>query len=218
MGLKVTVAAGGNPSVWLYGVIGDDYGGVTADEFRMALQEIPSKQDIDVHIHSEGGVYVDAIAMHSVLKSRAGKRNVFIDGLAASGGSVVAMAGTSIEMAEGAWMMIHEAHGAASGRAADFREAADRLDATNQQLVSIYKARWKGTEPELRKALADETWLRSDSAVISGLADKTVSSPAIAACIDREKFAYNRVPEELGPAAVERAIKSYEDRLAAILD
>ena len=214
MALKVTAAANGNPVLYLYGVVGESF---TAEEVQQALRDIPSRQNIDVRIHSEGGSYTDSIAINSTLRARQGKRSVYIDGLAASGGSVIAMAGTSIEMANASWMMIHEAHGAMSGRAGDFRAAADRLEAINNQLVDIYKARWKGTEAELRKAIADETWLNADNAIAAGLADKATESLAIAACVNASKFFYNKVPRELTAEAIAEKLSAREARLAEAL-
>lgn len=217
MGLKITNAAGQNPSVWLYGPIGEQFGGIVADEVRVALQDIPSKQDIDVHIHSEGGDFWDSIAIHTNLKSRQGRKNVFIDSLAASGGSIIAMAGDSIEIAKGGWVMIHEARGATKGRAEDFRKAAERLEATNEQLVEVYKPRWKGSEKELRAALSAETWLDPGSAISAGLADSISSSMAIAAYVDKSVFSYANLPEELSQEHLPGIFQSLEEKLAAAI-
>jgi ATP-dependent protease ClpP protease subunit len=45
-------------------------------------------------------------------------------------------------MSQGAWMMIHEAHGTLSGGADDLESAAERIRAINQQLIAIYLPRW----------------------------------------------------------------------------
>lgn len=217
MGLRITNATGGNPTMWLYGPIGEQFGGITPEEVKNALRDIPSKQDIDVHIHSEGGDYWDSIAIHSNLRARQGRKNVVIDSLAASGGSIIAMAGDSIEIAKGGWVMIHEARGATAGRANDFRKAADRLDATNEQLVEVYLPRWKGTETELRAALAEEAWLNPVQAIESGLVDSMGDAMAIAAYVDKNVFNYERIPEELSVERVESHVQTLEERLSAAL-
>lgn len=196
MGLKISNVSGGTPTVYLYGVIGDDYGGVTSDQFRKELAQIPSKQPIDLHIHSDGGSVFEGVAIHSQLSQRSGAVSVIVDGLAASAASFIAMAGTTITMTKHSWMMIHEAHGAMHGRATDFRAAADRLDALNGKIMSIYSKRWKGTPEELRAALDAETWLDADATVASGLADGVGDSMSIAACVDRT-FKYKKTPEVL---------------------
>jgi ATP-dependent protease ClpP protease subunit len=196
MGLKITNANGDRATVDLYGVIGDEYGGITADQFRKEVAAIPSKTPIDVHIHSDGGSFFDGVAMHSQLRQRTGEVNVIVDGIAASAASLVAMAGKTITMAKHSWMMIHEANGALHGRASDFRAAAERLEATNREIVSIYAGRWKGTEDELRAALDAETWLNAEQSVAIGLADSVSDSVAIAACVNAN-MKFKNVPKAL---------------------
>lgn len=192
--LKITNAADSKPVVWFYGEIGWDF---NADDFRRALASVGDKSDIELRINSPGGSYTEAIAMHTNLARRPGKTDVIVDGLAASGGSVVAMAGDTVTMAQGAHMMIHEAHGSTQGRAADLRRHADVLDSMNAELVSIYMKRWKGDEAALRAAIAAETWFTADEALESGLADTVGVSLAIAAYVDPSRFAYVKVPDKL---------------------
>ncbi len=216
MGLRITNAKGENPTVYLYGVIGDEYGGITSDQFRKVLAEIPSKQPIDLHIHSDGGSVFEGVAMFSQLSQRSGAVNVIIDGLAASAASFVAMAGKTIEMAQHSWMMIHEAHGGMSGRASDFRAAAERMDAINAEIVSMYSKRWKGTEAELLAALDAETWLDADAAVACGLADCISESMSIAACVD-SRFGYKKLPEMLAKAGPSPAFLAREAELEKLI-
>lgn len=186
------------PSVWLYGDIGYPIDGITSAEFREALAEIPSESEIDLHINSGGGIYTEGIAIHTNLRQRSGKTNVFIDALAASAASIVAMAGSRIEMAEGSWMMIHEAHAAVpySVGASELRRAADRLEATNRQIAEIYGHRYRGETP-ISQLMADETWFSGPEAVDAGLADTVAEAPAVAAALDPDKFGYKRLPVEL---------------------
>jgi len=183
------------PVLWLYGVIGANYGGFSPDDLRVALKEIPDKQEIELRIHSDGGSFPDSIAMHSMLTRRKGATHVVVDGKAYSGGSVIAQAGKTIAMHTGSWMMIHEARGLFEGTADEHREAAERLDAINDQLVQIYKPRWKGSDVQLRAALHAETWLRDSDAVDFGLADSVDGAMAVAAYVDSEKFGYRNTPE-----------------------
>lgn len=214
MGLRIT-NSGDNPQVFLYGVIGDEYDGITADQMRKELAQIPSKQAIDVHIHSDGGSFFDGLAMHSQLAQRKGAVNVVVDGLAASAASLVAMAGSTITMAQHSWMMIHEANGVMRGRASDFRTAADRLDATNSEIVAIYSKRFKGTAEEMRAALDAETWLDCEACVACGLADCVGDGMSIAACVDRT-FNYKKTPEVLLKAGPSPAFVAREALLETL--
>lgn len=193
MGLKITNAAE-KPVLWVYGEIGLD---VLPEDMRAALESIPSSKDIEIRIHSPGGSYLDSIAMHTNLRRRTGHITTVVDGLAASGGSIIAMAGDRIEMAQGSWFMIHEAHGGMHGRADDFRAAAERLDATNGELLRIYSARFKGSKEDLRDAIHQETWYTTDQAMKAGFVDAECESMAIAAHADLSKFEYKNIPQPL---------------------
>lgn len=212
MGLRITNAKGEKPCMYLYGVIGDEYGGITSDQFRKELAQIPSKEEMHLHIHSDGGSVFEGVAMFSQLSQRSGAVHVIVDGLAASAASFVAMAGRTITMAQHSWMMIHEAHGAMSGRAGDFRAAADRMDAINCEIIAMYSSRWKGTEAELRAALDAETWLDAEAAVACGLADCVSESMSIAACVS-DQFKYKKLPEVLSKAGPSPAFLAREAEL-----
>lgn len=197
MGIKITNAADDRPILWLYGPIGDEYGGITADQMRQELSGVPTKQPMDVHVHSEGGSFWEGVAIHNQLSQRKGKVNVVVDGLAASAASLIAMAGTTIEMPRHSWMMIHEVQSIAMGRASDFRETADKMDVLNDEIVSIYSNRWKGEESDLRKALNSETWMTAQQAFDLGLTDSISEVMAEAAHFDPSKLHFQNVPEEV---------------------
>jgi ATP-dependent Clp protease, protease subunit len=200
MSLTICNANSDRPSVYLYGVIGDEFGGTTSDQFRRDLTNIPSKKPIDLHIDSPGGDFFQGVAMHSLLTQREGRVDVTVDGLAASAGSLVAMAGRTITMSKFSSMMIHEAQAnyTPNGRATDHRKLADLLEAVNNTIVGIYSERWKGSEDDLRAALDAETWLFADDAVTNGLADGVSEALAIAAKADSLKvFNYKHVPDEV---------------------
>lgn len=220
MSIKITNAATEMPVIWLYGDIGSEFGGVTADDFRVALGEIDPKSPIELHIHTDGGDFNDSIAIHGLLARRQGERRVIVDGKAYSGGSVVAMAGTSVEMARGSWMMIHEARGSMrDATVKDLREGIERLSSINEQLVEIYLPRWKGTRKELVSALASDKWMRDDEAVKMGLADRVSDGMAIAAHVNTSVHCYRNVPKELieNAAAAFPRLKQAEEWIATSL-
>lgn len=208
--LKLTNAAGDRPELWVYEDIGGFFGGITSNDMRMALSEVNDTATLDVHINSGGGDYFEGIAMHTLLTQRKGKVNVYVDGLAASAASIIAMAGSSITMAAGSQMMIHEVRAGFHGTAGEFRRIADTIDISNADAMRIYMRRWKGSEGELRKALADETWMNADAAVSAGLADSQVASRVQAASVDISKFHYRNIPATF---SVHCDLKSFESRL-----
>lgn len=221
MTLTVKNAATERPAIYLYGEIGDEWGGITSDMFRKELTAIDSKKPIDLHLDTPGGNFFQGVAIHSLLTQRQGPVFVTVDGLAASAGSVVAMAGKTISMPQGAAMMIHEArlNYINDGRAEEHRKMADLLEAINNTIVGIYSKRWKGSEEELKAAIGGETWLFADDAVRLGLADEVSESLAIAAKAEAIKpFNYKNIPPEIFDVVrVELALAKAEAQLNEVL-
>lgn len=158
--------------LYIYGTIGGGIwtAGVTAKDVRNALAESIADV-INVHIQSGGGDAFEGVAIGNLLKSQKAQVNVFIDGMAASAASVIAMAGDTITMPKNAMMMIHRASTLAFGNAADMQEAAAMLTKVDQALEQSYVDRFKGTKLELEKMLDDETWLTAQDALNYGLCD-----------------------------------------------
>jgi ATP-dependent Clp protease, protease subunit len=181
-GLHISTA-GPRKELYLYGPIGDGFGGVSADEIRAQLANFNSNEEIDFHVHSPGGSFREAVAIHSLIKNRLGKVRGYVDGSAASAGSLVLMACHDITMAPASEMMIHFASLENSGSMLeeDLARALKAIQDTNNKLVELYLPRWKGTERELRAALTAETFFTAREAVERGLADFVSESVRIAA-------------------------------------
>lgn len=196
----VTVSSD-HPTVWLYGDIGGP-GGITAESLRRELAEIPDSAPLDLHVHSDGGLFKEGIAIYSLLHHRPGPVHAYVDGRAASAGTFPLMAADTVTMMTGSWLMIHQAASQVEGGADDHRWAAAKLDEINRQLVDIYRPRWKGTREELEAALAAETWFSAEQAVAVGLADRVSPAMAIAAHLSNERCKqYQNIPSEVMVAA-----------------
>ena len=145
--------------------------GVTASDFVNELAEVRA-DIISLRINSPGGDVFDGIAIFNALKRHEATVNVFIDGIAASAASFIAMAGDSVTMMPHSQMMIHEAHGLVIGAANDMRKMADILDKSSDNIAGIYAERAGGTVPEWRARMQDESWFNDHEAVELGLADR----------------------------------------------
>lgn len=207
--------------IWLYGMIGSagfwgDGSEVSADQFRKDLSAMGAVRTIDVHIKSEGGDVFDGMAMYSLLKNHPANVAVHIDGLAASAASYVAMAGDSIEIAEGAFMMIHNAWTISVGNAADIRKSADRLDAIDGSMADIYAARTGLPVDEIKTMMAAETWMNGSECKAKGFADNVSPNKAIAASVRYLDF--RNTPTALRPnrEAATRQVAAMRRRLAAV--
>lgn len=171
--------AGERAEVFIYGVIGSDWdeGDVTAAGFVKDLRNITAPS-IDLHLNSPGGLVFDGIAIYSALVNHPATVDVYVDGIAASAASFVAMAGDSIVMEKPARMFIHDAQGIAMGNAELMRDMAQVLDETSDTIAGIYADHTGGTVEDWRTAMRAETWYSAAGAVEAGLADRVANDKA----------------------------------------
>lgn len=160
--------------IYVYDEIG--YWGVTAQDFIRDLQAVTA-DEIHLHLNTPGGEVFDGIAIMEALRSHQAKVTTYVDSLAASIGSVIAMAGQRIVMARHATMMIHDGHGICVGNAMDMRELADLLDKTSNNIAQVYAERAGGSVDMWREAMRAETWYSANEAVAAGLADEITAAP-----------------------------------------
>lgn len=172
----------------------------SAAGFRDALKSLGDVKNINLHINSPGGSVFEGIAIYNMLKQNPAKVNVYVDGLAASIASVIAMSGDAIFMPKNAMMMIHNPWTMAVGNADELRKQADDLDQITKASVVTYlnKADGKLDENTLKELMDNETWLTAQEAVDYGLADEVMEPNKAAAFIDK-RFAqrYRNVPKQL---------------------
>lgn len=155
-------------SVYIYDEIG--MWGVTAGDFIAALADIDGS--FDLHINSPGGDVFDGVAIYNAILAHPGDVTVYIDALAASAASFIAMAGTSVLIAKTGQMMIHDASGLVWGNAADMQAMASLLDKASDNIASIYADKSGVPAEQWRDAMRAETWYSADEAVTAGLADE----------------------------------------------
>ncbi|GKT04459.1 head maturation protease, ClpP-related [Furfurilactobacillus entadae] len=172
----------------------------SAAGFRNDLKQLEDVKKINLHINSPGGSVFEGIAIYNMLKQSPATINTYVDGVAASIASVIAMAGDTIFMPKNAMLMIHNPWNIVAGNATDLRKAADDLDQVAKASVVTYleKAGDKLTEESLKQMLDDETWLTADEAVQNGLADEVIASNQVAACLTTENVTqFRHVPKQL---------------------
>ena len=133
--------------------------------------------DIDLHLYSYGGSAFASVAIKNYLEGLGKNITVYVDAIAASGGSVVAMAGKTVKMYPNAMLMIHRAWTYAAGNAKDLRKEAEILEKVDRALLENYSTRYTGEQAELEALIDNETWLTADEAKEIGLCDDVIREP-----------------------------------------
>ena len=161
----------------IYDIIGSSYWDetVSAKSFCDELSKLPeSIETINVRINSPGGDVFDGQTIYNRLKQHKAKIVVYVDAMAASIASIIAMAGDEIIMSEGSQMMIHKPMTGRHGNSIELQEAIDLLDSVEEQMLGIYSRRTGTDKEEIRQMLAAETWLTAEQAVDMGFATKAM--------------------------------------------
>ena len=185
----------------LYGEISDySWWGdeVTPKEFKEDLDALGDIDVLNVYINSPGGDVFAGQAIYSMLKRHKAKINVYIDGLAASIASLIAMAGDKVIMPANAMMMIHNPWTWGMGNSNDFRKLADDLDKIRDSMIVAYEKKSALMINEIIEIMDAETWLSAQDCLDYGFADEIEETKEVAASVDKKYLAiYQNIPEGL---------------------
>ena len=171
--------------VYLFNDIGTF--GVSAQSFVEEIKEYEGKE-LAIHINSLGGEVFDGMAIYSIIQRRKAKTTVYIEGIAASIASVIALAADEVIMSENSLLMIHNAWGGTQGDASEMRKQADVLDKITNEIAEIYVKKTNLPYDEIIRLMSEETWLTAEEAVALGFVDSISEPIKVAAKYDVSKF------------------------------
>lgn len=184
--------------VYLYDIIGDSWDGTTAKQFANDLKALGVMKTLNIFINSPGGSVFDGVAIYNVLQRHEAKKNIHIDGIAASIASVVAMVGDTITIAKNGMMMIHDPWAFAMGTAEDMRKAADSLDKIKDVIIQTYVDRTKQKSEDVATMMSNETWFTADEAVAAGFADEVSDKEVEMAAMSVHNLSqFRNLPQQL---------------------
>lgn len=171
---------------------------VTPQQFKNDLDELGGISSLNIYINSGGGDVFAGQAIHSMLKRHKAYKTVYIDGLAASIASVIAMAGDKIIMPKNASMMIHNAWTLVAGNKDDLRKMADDMEKIDAGIIATYTEKTGLEENEIVLLMDAETWFTADEAVKKGFADEIEETRQIAASMDGDFLIYGEQRFDIG--------------------
>jgi ATP-dependent Clp endopeptidase proteolytic subunit ClpP len=171
--------------------------GISAEKFVKEVHALKGK-DINIRINSPGGSVFDGVAIYNAIKQHSAKAVVHIDGLAASIAGIIALAGSEIRMAKGAFMMIHEPWSMMVGSAGDMRKEAELLDKVGDTIAGVISDKTKQDSEAVREMMLEETWMNSDEALSHGFIDSVNEDPQAKQPTNLFDLSiFNRVPGDL---------------------
>lgn len=207
--------------ILLYGTVGgsfwDDDEFFTASSVAEQLGQMSGP--MTVRLNSGGGIASEGQAIYTMLVDYPDTVDVVIEGIAASAASLIAMAGDTITMRLGSFMLIHDP-------ARDFIDergteeahlrAAETLRILADGYADIYAKRSGLTKAEVREIMKAETLLGPDDAVAKGFATHTDTAAAAAmACFDYR--VYQHAPAALLAASQPQGHKPAKTAILAMM-
>lgn len=180
----------------------DDWWGdvVTAKAINDEIAQANGKP-LNIHINSYGGEVFEGFAIYNNLKNYAGRKVVYVDGIAASIASVIAMAGDEVYMNKASMLMIHNASGVAVGNAEEMKKVVSALEQINEVIRDVYKNRSNLDDEQLKEFMDNETYFTPQEAVQYGFADGIVEED---------------IPEEPTATALKNLSDSISERIAQL--
>jgi ATP-dependent Clp protease, protease subunit len=171
---------------------------VMPDDVKNLLDDIKDVSELNIYINSGGGSVFAGLAIYNMLKRSKASKTVYVDGVAASIASIIALAGDRVVVPSNAFLMIHKPWSWMAGNSNDFRKMADDLDAIESGIMKVYEENMKdGVDIEDIKAMVDaETWLNGEEAE-KYFNIEVVDSKDIAASMSDYYDKYNKTPNKL---------------------
>lgn len=171
--------------------------GITARQFSDDLSALGNLTHMELRIHSPGGDVFEGLAIYNLLKNHPASKTVYIDGLAASMASVIAMVGDRVLIPENGMMMIHRPWGIQGGDAEEMRRYADLLDKIEETLIPAYMAKTGKSAEELAAMLEAETWMNGKECVEHGFADELLEPVKAMAMLESGRIEGMNMPKDI---------------------
>nr|BDD44443.1 ATP-dependent Clp protease proteolytic subunit [Saccharospirillaceae bacterium] len=191
---------------------------INARYLRNQLDDAADFDELDVYLNSRGGSVIEGLNIYNQLSRLDATVTVYVGGIAASMGSVIAMAGDRVVMPENALMMVHNPWGGAVGDADELRKIANVLDKMKTSLVGIYAQKTGMESDDLWALLNEETWLTGSEAVSLGFADEVeaaIEDDDTLAALDAARDFQNDILEQEAHKLVASAKRGWQPQLRA---
>ena len=186
-------------TIYLYDEIG--FFGVNAKQFVKDLNGVTAGT-IHLRVNSPGGSVFDGTTIYNAIKQHKSRIVAHVDGLAASIASVIVMGADEIQMADNAYLMIHEPWSVRIGGAEDMRDEADLLEKIRGTICKTYMDKSGKDESEVLAMMAAETWMTAQESLDAGFADTIYGQKLEKAEVTLfDLSVFSRVPERLQAGA-----------------
>lgn len=177
------VAQGNTATIFLYGDIGSFDDELKAgDVVRELMEAGMTYNNIDIRINCNGGDVDSGIAIFNAIRNSKSNIRMYVDGIAASMGSVIALCGKPVEMSKYARLMLHSIDGGCYGNKEVLANTIKEIEALENVLATIYSEKTGLSVEDIKATYFDgkDHWLTADEALAMGLIDGIYDAEPIA--------------------------------------
>lgn len=157
--------------ILLYGDIGGPVNDadIAAELYGYAAQY----KSIDIRINSLGGSVYAGLAIFNAIRNSDADIHIYVDGVAASMASVIALCGKPVQMSRYARLMLHNVYGGCYGNKQDLKDMAMEIEGLEDTLAEMYAARIGKEKQEIKDTYFDgkDHWLTAREALALGFID-----------------------------------------------
>lgn len=150
---------------------------VVTREFVKDLNNHPNAKRINVYINSGGGEVFAAVAMAQQLKKHKAEVHTYVEGIAASAATIIAMAGDVRHMTVSGLYMIHLPSSSVRGNKHSLEKGIEVLEKVEDIIRLTYKAKTNLSDEELTQMIDHETWLTAEEAFKYGFINEIEEDP-----------------------------------------
>ena len=168
------VTSGNTATIFLYGDISEWKNDIRPIDIARELKEAEAAyKNIDLRINSYGGNVHAGIAIFNAIRNSKTSINIYVDGIAASMASAIALCGKPVQMSKYARLMLHGVSGGCYGTKSQLKKTIQEMESLENTLAEMYGKRTGKTAEEIKATYFDgkDHWLTANEALSLGFID-----------------------------------------------
>lgn len=142
---------------------------------KLQVSKQLNRQEVEtpiwLHIQSGGGDIYSAFAIADQIKATKTPVYSIVEGLAASGATIISMACDTRYITPLSGMLIHQLSSGIWGKYEEIADCKYRLDAAMSNLIKFYKANSSMSTKQIKDFLKRDSWFNAEECLKHGLAD-----------------------------------------------
>jgi len=138
------------------------------------LDAIPTNDPVKLHILSDGGCVMSALAVVGTIKNMKREVHSYVSGAAISAGTIISVVCDKRLMYENSYMLIHQVSSMFMGTFSEYVDEWENMTKLMDDLKSLYEENSKMIKEDLDKILKHDLYFSSRRCLELGLVDEVI--------------------------------------------